>query len=48
MISRLNSNLRKMIAVAGGIFLLMTLITRTEKEDYDDEGFQTREFDDIW
>ena len=48
MFYRLNNNLRKIIAVAGGIFLLMTLIAKTKKDVDENDGFQTKEFDDIW
>jgi preprotein translocase subunit SecG len=45
---RLNSNLRKIIAIAGGLFVILTLIARIEDDKDDNDGFQTREFDDIW
>ena len=48
MFYRLNNKLRKIIAVAGGIFLLLTLIAKTKNEVDEDDGFQTKEFDDIW
>ncbi len=48
MFRRLNSELRKLIAVAGGLFLLMTLVARIESPEDDNDGFQTKEFDDIW
>lgn len=48
MFNRLNSNLRKIIAVVGGLFLLMTLIAKTKCDEDDNDGFQTKEFDDIW
>lgn len=48
MFDRLNNKLRKIIALAGGIFVILSLIARLDKQEYDDEGFQTREFDDIW
>ena len=44
----MNSKLRKLIALAGGIFLILTLIAKMGEEEDDNDGFQTREFDDIW
>ena len=48
MLHRLNSNLRKLIAIAGGIFIILTLIANIESDIDDNDGFQTKEFDDIW
>lgn len=48
MFYRLDNKLRKMIALAGGLFLIMALIARIDDSDDDNDGFQTREFDDIW
>ncbi|MDO5491328.1 MAG: hypothetical protein Q4F96_02875 [Bacillota bacterium] len=48
MLIKLNRVLRVLIAIAGGVFLLMALIARIETEEDDNDGFPTREFDDIW
>ena len=48
MINRLNSNLRKLIILAAGVFLLLKLIAGMETDKDNDDGFQTKEFDDIW
>lgn len=48
MFNRLNNNLRKIIAIAGGLFLILTLIAKIENDTDDDDGFPIKEFDDIW
>lgn len=48
MFCRLNRKLRKMIAAAGAVFLLMSLVARMGEEEDNNDGFQTKEFDDIW
>ncbi len=48
MLHRLNNNLRKLIALAAGIFLVLRLIASIETDVDDNDGFQTKEFDDIW
>ena len=48
MIRKLNNTLRVMIAIAAGIFLLMKLIASIDLEEDNNDGFPTREFDDIW
>lgn len=44
----INCKLRKLIAVAGAVFLILAAIARIDTEEDDNDGFQTREFDDIW
>lgn len=48
MIRKLNRSLRILIAIAGGLFLVLNLIARIECGEDDNDGFQTKEFDDIW
>lgn len=48
MFRRLNSEMRRMFFVFGGLFLLLALIARSGEEANPDDGFQTKEFDDIW
>lgn len=49
MISKINSILRWMFVITGGVFALTRLINmQSEKIEAAEEEFQTREFDDIW
>ncbi len=48
MFRRLNTELRKLIALAGALFLVLRLIAGTGTPEDDNDGFQTKEFDDIW
>lgn len=48
MLRRLNSSLRKLILLAGALFLLMSLVAKIDTAEDDNDGFQTKEFDDIW
>lgn len=49
MISKINSILRWVFIITGGIFALARLLDRqSERIESAEEEFQTREFDDIW
>lgn len=49
MFRKLNQNLRKMILLGGAVFALFKLVEQIEFEEApEEEGFQTKEFDDIW
>jgi len=48
MIKRLNSFLRAVFFVFGGLFLLLEFLPEAERELRDTEGFDGEEFDDIW
>lgn len=48
MLRKINSNLRKLIAVMGALFLILSLMAKLDFNKENDDGFQTKEFDDIW
>ncbi|MCI5536407.1 MAG: hypothetical protein SOV50_00605 [Lentihominibacter sp.] len=49
MISKINSILRWMFVITGGVFVLTRIIDmQSEKIESAEEEFQTKEFDDIW
>lgn len=49
MISKINSILRWVFIITGGVFALARLIDlQSEKIESAEEEFQTKEFDDIW
>lgn len=48
MIAKLNSFLRIVIVMFGGLFLLMELLPEKKAIQNDKEGFDNEEFDDIW
>ncbi len=49
MLEQTNKNLRKIFALLGVVFFLFKLIEKIEfPEQPEEEGFQTKEFDDIW
>ena len=49
MFGRLNERLRQLFLILGTVFVLFKLIEKIEFEKApEEEGFQTKEFDDIW
>lgn len=48
MLIKLNKILRVLIVVTGALALILKLADKDRQHDTQDEGFQTREFDDIW
>ena len=48
MFDELNKTLRVLIALTGGLFLIMYLLAKMDTDKDNNDGFQTKEFDDIW
>ena len=49
MLLKVNNMLRSMLLLIGAVALVFKLTEKREREmDTSDEGFQIREFDDIW
>lgn len=47
-IGKANSVLRTLMFFLGGFFLLIKLTESKKVGEPEDDGFQTRDFDDIW
>ena len=48
MLTKLNRFLRALIVITGALALIFKLTAKDRQYDAQEEGFQTREFDDIW
>lgn len=48
MLTKLNSFLRALIVITGALALIFTLTGGNDQNKTQDEGFLTKEFDDIW
>jgi hypothetical protein len=48
-IKKLNRSIRQLIAIIGlGVVIFHILDKRTSQDEPNKDGFQTKEFDDIW